>query len=148
MSFRIRLLVLTGLLAVGATASAPAQRGTLRPRPEAFRIKRPPYGYFKYRIPSQALRITPRIELQRRTLDRALRQRQDVLDRQFALRDRVRERAFDLQDRVRERALTLQDRTWRRQLEARERALVRLKDRIDRTMKLRPFANRRHWRTI
>lgn len=130
MSLGHRPLVLLALLAAGATTSALAQRGVDRP-------KRPPYSYFKYRIP----RVAPRLHLRD---DLGLR----AMERARSRLDQVRERQFALQDRVRERQFVLRDHTWRRQLDARERAFSRMYERLDRLPKLRPYHYRRHWRTI
>jgi hypothetical protein len=145
MSFRYRLLVLVGLLAVGTASAAHAQRGALR-------VKRPPYGYFKYRIPrvGPALdsRIRLRDDIRLRALERSLDRSDRVRDRQFALQERVRDRQLAQLDRVRVQRFELQDRAWKRQLEGRERSLNRMYERMDRMQKLRPFAFRRHSRTI
>lgn len=130
MSFGYRPLVLVALLAAGATTSAIAQRGVERP-------KRPPYSYFKYRIP----RVAPRLRLRD---DPGLR----AIERARHRLDQVRERQFDRQDRIRERQFALRDQAWRRQLDARERAFSRMYERLDRLPKLRSYNYRRHWRTI
>jgi hypothetical protein len=105
------------------------------------RPKRPPYTYFKYRIPRAALPLGPRVHLRSDFGLRALERSQNRIDR-------VRQRQFALQDRALQRQFDLQDRAWQRQLEGRERAFSRMHDRLDRVPKLRPFSYRRHWRTI
>jgi hypothetical protein len=141
MSFRYRLLAVVALLAAGGASAAEAQRGT-------FRAKRPPYAYFKYRIPRVSEFRAPRIHLRDDIRLRALERMDQVRERQFDLQNRLRERQFSLQDRTRERRFELQDRAWRRQLEGRERALSRMHERMDRVPKLRPFVFRWRSRTI
>ena len=134
MALRYRLLVLAALLVAGAASAAQAQRGVERPN-------RPPYGYFKYRIPRLSTPVAPQFRFRS---DVALRAR----ERAFERANQLRERRFVMQDRARERQFELQDRAWRRQFELRERSLNRLRDRQDRLFRFRPYLYHRHWRTI
>ena len=131
MSLRLRLLALGSALLVTSAATVGAQERPYRPRAEAFRIKRPPYSYFKYRVPSFNNRLMPRIRLQ-----------------QDDLRRRTLERSLELMGRARERQFDLQDRAWRRQLEGRERAMERVRERLDGNFRFRPFLYHRRVRTI
>ncbi len=130
MLLQLRLLALSSALLVATAAAAGAQEASSRPRAESFRFKRPPYSYFKYRVPSMSSRLVPRIRLQGELHRRAL------------------ERSLERIDRVRERQFALQDRAWRRQLEAHERAMDRVRERMNRVRWSRPFMFRRRLRTI
>lgn len=132
----LRLLALTSTLLVATAAVAGAQDRPYRPRAESFRIKRPPYSYFKYRVPSMQSRMFPRIRLE-----------------QGAMQRRALERSLDRIDRVRGRQFALQDRVWRRQFELRTRAMERVHERMgrlqmDRFHLSRPFLFHRRLRTI
>jgi hypothetical protein len=133
MLYRYRALVFVAFLAAGVASAAQAQRG--------LRVKRPPYSYFKYRIPRISTPLASRLRLHDEIRLRGL-------ERSLDRTDRLRERQFALQDRARTRQLDLQDRVWRRQLEARDRAFGRMHERLDRFPKLRPFMLRRHSRTV
>ena len=130
MAHTLRLVTLTVLLVAGAAAVAGAQAPAPRFRPEASHLRRPPYSYFKYRVPRMALRMEPRIRLDRNELH--LR-----LDRSLARMNRLRDRQFDLRDRA-----------WRRQLESQDRAMNRLQERMGRLRTERPFRFRHRLRTI
>jgi len=131
MSLQLRLLALSSALLAASVATAGAQDRPFRPRVETFRIKRPPYSYFKYRVPSMAERSIPRIRLQ-----------------QGVLQLRALERSRERIDRARERQFALQDHAWRRQLEVHDRAMTRLRERMDRFHWSRPFLFHRRVRTI
>jgi hypothetical protein len=135
MAFPTRLLVATALLGVTAAASAQAQRGG------SF-YHRPPYAYFRYRIPRVTPPAEPRFRMNRLDLD--LRAMERSLDRM----DRLRDRQFGLQERVRARRFELEDRAFRRQLDTRDRAMSRLHERRDGFMLRRPFLYRWRSRTI
>lgn len=122
MSLPLRLLTLSAALLVASTAVAGAQERPLRPRVETFRVRRPPYAYFKYRLPAFANRDFGRVFLQRDAVQR-----------------RAMERSLERMDRIRGRQLELQDRVWRRQLEVHDRALERVRQRMDLKFRLRPF---------
>ena len=131
MSLPLRLLALSAALLVASTAVAGAQERPFRPRVETFRVRRPPYSYFKYRLPAFANRDFGRIRLQREDVQR-----------------RALERSLERMDRFRGRHLELQDRAWRKQLEIRDRAFERTRERMDQMFRLRPFKFRSHYRTI
>ena len=130
MARTLRLVTLTALFVAGAAAVAGAQAPTPRFRPEASHLRRPPYSYFKYRVPRLSLRMEPRIRLDRNEFH--LR-----LDRSLERMNRLRDRQFDLHDRA-----------WRRQLESQDRAMSRLQERLGRLRVERPFRFRHRLRTI
>jgi len=131
MPLQLRLLALSSALLLASVATAASQDRPFRSRAETFRIKRPPYSYFRYRVPSRTERMLPRIRLQQ----------EDV-------RLRALERSRERIEQARVRRFDLQDRAWRRQLEVRERSMTRLRERMDRLRWTRPFALHRRLRTI
>ena len=131
MSLPLRLLALSAALLVASSAVAAAQERPFRTRVETFRVRRPLYGYFRYRLPAFSNREFPGIRLQRDAVQR-----------------RALERSFEQLDRLRVRRLELQDRSWQRQLEVRDRALERTRERMDRLFRERPFKFRMRSRTI
>jgi hypothetical protein len=126
----LRLFTVTALLVAGTAAAAGAQAPTPRFGPEASHLRRPPYSYFKYRVPRMSVMVAPSIRLHRDELH--LR-----LERSLQRMDRLRERHFDLRDRA-----------WHRQLETQERSMSRLQERMVRLRAVRPLRFRRHLRTI
>ena len=143
MSFRIRLFGLTAVLAVATVSAVAAQRGTTRT--ESFRIKRPAYSYFRYRIPEVTLRS--RLDLAERVRERAQERQRTAMERVQERQRAALDRQFAMRDRIQERVRKTQELTLRRSLEARERAMVRVRERLDR-VHLRPMRPYRYWRTI
>lgn len=147
MSFTHRWIAVGSLFAVAPASTALAQEPAPRPRPEALRMERQPFGRFSYRVPRITMRMSPRMGFARGEL--LLRARERSLERM----DRLQDRRFALESDLRERRNVLRERVRQRQFEARGRAMTRVRELRDRVRpfrmdRVRPFMVRRYLRTI
>lgn len=121
----LRLLGAAALLVTGAAGTASAQAPVPRPQAETSRIRRPPYSYFRYRVPRMALRTTPRMRMDLWNL------------RQFRVRSLTRSSP------LRTRRFQERERADRRRLERRESDRLRLREELRRLRVERPLHPRR-----